>query len=234
MEQETKNGGSRVLKVLGIGCLVVILVPGIIGFFAWQKFQAGGGLGGMIQAGGGKAVEIVVTEVASEMLEGMKIPETDRDAILAPIKGLGDKIADGKIDVGQIETFAKTISEGPILGVLMAEGFAHSYLQASGLSGEEMTQAQLTINRFQQGFVNETIDTDQLSGLETYVLKDVSNDNYQFKSMLSDGDLKNSLALMKTAADDASIPMAVSTIDIPGMIQTAIDEALEASAAVNR
>ena len=141
MEQQSDNGGSGVLKFVGIGCLVVIVVPGVIAFLAWQKFQAVGGLDGMIQAGGGQAVEIVLTKVASELLEGMKIPEGDREAILAPLKGLGDKIANGDINMVQVEEFADSIAEGPIFGVLITEGFAHGYLQASGLSGDEMTRS---------------------------------------------------------------------------------------------
>lgn len=230
MEQES-DGGTGVLKVLGIGCLIIVLLAGVSGLFIWQKFQSVGGLEGLIQSGGGHAIELVVTEVASEMLAEMNIPEQDRDAILAPLKGLGEKIADGKINVDQVEAFAKTLAEGPILGVLLAEGFAHNYLQASGLSGEEMTQALLTINRFQQGFVNETIDMNQLSELEEFVLSEVSSDNYRLKSVLSDDDLNSSLALMKSAADQASIPMASMPIDIAGMIQKTIDDALEAAAA---
>ena len=230
MKQESENDSSGVLKIVGIGCLVVILVPSIIGFLGWQKFQAVGGLEGLIQAGGGKAIEIVVTEVASEMLEGLKIPEHDREAILAPIKGLGDQIADGKIDVDRLDAFVETIAQGPILGVLLAEGFAHSYLEASSLSGEEMTRALLTINRFQQGFVNESVDMDQLSELKQYLLQEVSGDNYQLKSVLSDAELKSSLALMKRAADDAAIPMIALPIDIPGMIQSTIEQAIEAAA----
>ena len=233
MEQESESGSSGVLKVLGIGCLVVILIPGIIGLLAWQKYQAVGGLDGLIQAGGGKAVEIVVTEVASEMLERMKIPEDDRNAILAPIKGLGDKIAKGEIKTDQLEAFAESLAEGPVLGVTMAEGFAHSYLQNSDLNGEEMSRALLTINRFQQGFVNETIDMEQLSALEEYVLQEVSSDNYHLKNALSDDDLKSSLALMKKAADQASIPMTTSPIDIAGMLQSTIDAALKAASAAN-
>ena len=233
MEQESKSSGSGVMKVLGIGCLVVILVPGIIGFLAWQKYQAVGGLDGLIQAGGGKAIEIVVNEVAAEMLEGMKIPEADRAAILAPIKNLGEKIAKGDIKIDQIDNFSKTLAEGPVLGVLMAEGFAHSYLQDSGLNGEEMSRALLTINRFQQGFVNETIEIEQLAALKEYVLQEVSSDNYHLKNSLSDDDLKSSLALMKKAADQASIPMTSSPIDIAGMLQSTIDAALEAAGAAN-
>ena len=231
MEQESGSKGSGALKIVGIGCLGVILIPGIIGLLAWQKYQAVGGLDGLIKAGGGKAVEIVVNEVAAEMLEGMKIPEADRAAILAPIEGLGEKIAQGDIKVDQIDEFAKTLAEGPIFGVLMAEGFAHSYLQNSSLNGEEMSRALLTINRFQQGFVNQTIDTDQLSDLEEYVLQEVSSDNYHLKNTLSDDDLESSLALMKKAADRASIPMTTSPIDIAGLLQSTIDAALEAARA---
>jgi len=226
MEQEHSKSGSGVFKVLGTGCLVVIVVTGIIGFVAWQKYQSMGGLQGLIQAGGDKAVEAVVGGVAEGMLAGLKIPEQQRKTILKPLRDLSEKITSGQLEVDQLEDIAKTLTDGPMLGVLLAEGFAHSYLQSSDLTGAQMQQALLTINRYQQGFVNQTIDLDSLAKLEHQVLDELSSNHYQLKNTLTSSELRASLAVMQQAADQAGIPMQSVPIDIAGMLQGLIEAAL--------
>jgi DNA-binding transcriptional regulator YiaG len=93
MQDEQNDSSSGVLKVVGIGCLILILVPGLLGVGLWQVLRASGGLEGLIKKGGGKAIELVITETTAVMLEEMQIPEADRDAILDSLEGLGDRIA---------------------------------------------------------------------------------------------------------------------------------------------
>jgi hypothetical protein len=215
-----------VLKVIGIGCLVIILVPGLLGVGLWQVLRASGGLEGLISKGGGKAIELVVTEATSVMLQEMKIPESDRTAILNSLDGLGDRIAHREISAEQVEDFVESLADGPLIGVLLAEGFSQSYFSSSGLSDVQIDDARLTVNRFQQGLINGTIEKEQVSGLKEYLLTEVSDDHYELKNSLSDADLISSLDIMKKAADDASIPMVSANIDIPDMFETAIDRAL--------
>jgi hypothetical protein len=94
------------------------------------------------------------------------------------------------------------------------------------LSDVQIDDARLTVNRFQQGLINGTIEKEQVSGLKEYLLTEVSDDHYELKNSLSDADLISSLDIMKKAADDASIPMVSANIDIPDMFETAIDRAL--------
>ncbi len=222
-----KTQGSSGLKTVGLGCLVIIIAIGIGVGVVMNKVKK---LGGM--EGAGRAIAATgLLKITDAMLEGMHIPETDRTAIMAPLETLGDQVRAGEVTMQQGEAILGKIMEGPIMGVLMAQGFQGSYLDASSLTDAEKTEARLTINRFQQGFISEKLDMETLNQLEQYVTTPGSDGTNNLKAELSDEDLKSSLAVMKSAANGASIPLSETPIDLPGLFQKAIDSGLATAAA---
>ncbi len=222
-----KTRGSSGLKTVGLGCLVIIIAIGIGVGVVMNKVKKMGGM-----EGAGRAIAATgLLKFTDTILDGMNIPQTERSAIMAPLKTLGDQVRAGEVTMQQGEAIIGKIMEGPIMGVLMAQGFQGSYLDTSSLTDAEKAEARLTINRFQQGFITEKLDMETLNQLNQYVTTPSSDGKNNLKSELSDEDLKSSLTVMKSAADDANIPLSETPIDLPGLFQKAINSGLATAAA---
>jgi hypothetical protein len=223
---EAQKSGPGCLQIGGIGCLVLFVLLLAGGLFAKHKLDQSGGWKGLMQAGTQKFGAEILNTTATALLEEMKFPEEDRAAIMVPIGALGEKISRGDVSVDQAMAVLEALFEGPVMGLILTESFRHAYMANSGLPPEELEAGYLTINRVQQGLLSETVTLDQVSEMESIVTTKNSSGESQLKPSITDAELKACLAILKTAADEAEVPMARQNMDLASVMQTAIDTGL--------
>ena len=109
------------------------------------------------------------------------------------------------------------------------------YVQAGALSEDEKKAAHITVTRFTQGLIDETVSTetkDEITAIVTETSVDSSGDeSTDLKDSITDEELKECLKLMKDAADKAGIENKEFKVDIAEEIRKAIEAGLASAAA---
>ena len=219
MENEEKK--SVWPKVLGIGCLLVILLVGAGGYLIYVK---------------GKdfalsTISTVIKSAAEEMFISLNLPEADRDAAMVPIDAFAERIKNGEISLEQAAAVGQELAEGGVVALLVSRAFEVGYMEKSGLSSEEKLTGHITLTRYGEAVMKDQLSKAEIEQVTNVILEDVNGDgkNEQLKQTLTDDEIRECLALMKKSADDAGIEDREFTVDLPKAIQTAIDRGMKSA-----
>jgi len=220
MENEEKKG-SVWPKVLGIGCLLLILIIGAGGYLVYTK-------------GKDMALSLsstVITTLADKMFISLKLPEADRDAAMVPIDAFAERIKNGEISFEQAAAVGKELAEGGVVALLASRAFEVGYMEKSGLSPAEIAAGHITLTRYGEAVTKGKLSEEEIEKVTNVILKDPDGDgeNQELKQSLTDEEIRECLALMKKSADDAGIEDREFTVDLPKAIQDAIDRGINSA-----
>jgi len=208
---------SSLGKVLGIGCLVVVLILGVGGYLVVKNFAK------ISRSLGANAM----ATVARQMIAESGLPAEDQTEIMKPILDLSKEIKAGAVSMDQMGKIIEALTEGPLASLVTVKAVEIKYLEPSGLSESEKTEGRLALSRFAEACVrnkaNANDHSDELGSIVTTETTDSSGERTtQLKDHLTDAEVREVIAIMKRSADRAGIPNENFKVDIAAAISEAI------------
>ncbi len=215
---EQKKGGLG--KVLGIGCLTIVVILVIGGIVVVKNISKIG------RTMGAKAME----SVAAQMISETGLSSEEQAEIMKPVRQLAKEIKAGDVSMEQMGAIMEELSAGALPGMIMAKTIEIKYVAPSGLTAEEKTEAKRTLSRYSQasakGVAAGDPETDALHKLIMVETTDsVGDQTTRMKAKLSDTEVRQALALMKSSADRAKIANKTFEVDIGKALSDAIQRA---------
>ena len=156
----------------------------------------------------------------------MEIPEDQKKQISARIGEIGTDFKEQKLTLNDLEKLIKGIVESPIAGAAASIWFTNQYINKSGLSEDEKTEAVTTTKRFAYGLLDKTITEQQANEVMNLVTEEKANGQTTYKETLTDKELTEILTKMKDAADGANVPAEVPEINFANEFDKVIEKTL--------
>ncbi|MEM7167433.1 MAG: hypothetical protein AAF581_18365 [Planctomycetota bacterium] len=195
---------SSLLKIFGIGCLIIfaiLLIGGVYAALNWRSM-----VGSAFRAGFDETIkELDLSKEQDQRLRDIS------DRVIAAFE-------DERISADQIGQVVEEFSHSPAVIIVPIAVFGGKYIDPSQLSDTEKEAGWLTIERYARGIQEGVIDPDDLKKIGLPM-----NENRQLTE-ISDEELRALLGRMKGRADDAAVPEEHHEIDIA----TALEEAVTA------
>jgi len=197
----------------GIGCCAAVVIASVTCYLAQRCGPA------LVRAGTAK----VAIGQAERLMDDMKLPDDEKEALMAPIRAFALKFKDGEVTLEQ----AAVVARQPAIVALMARGFETKYLEPSALPTAEKKAAHVTVSRFTQGVVTEKVGSAKareiadIITVETTVLGDKKI--LKLKDAITTDELRKCLKIMKRSADGARIAKKKFDIDLAAELRMATE-----------
>jgi len=211
-----RDRGFGCAQAAGVGCLVIVVLAIVLYFKAedWAR------------AAGAKLVEVAAEQVMDEV----GLSEEEKRSASVPVREFARKIRDGEASAEQIAAVVEEFAEGKAWAALLMRGFSKKYLEPSELSDEEKAGGRVTVGRFTEGLLKDSIPKERLEEISNVVTHEtVGADGAKerrLKESITTDELKSCLAIMKGAADSAGVENKEFAHDIGEMIGQAIDRGM--------
>ena len=203
--------------IAGIGC-VVIVVLGLIAVVVGGWWVAN------------NVREFGTDFAVSAMKEGLnelEVPDDQRKRMHDRIDDVGQQFKDGNLEIEQVMAIFKKLSESPILPAGVSLFVKRVYIRDSGLTEEEKAAADIAIQRFSRGVIDNSIPEAKREAVLDMISTRKPDGNREFKQKLTDDELRTFLKAVTETADEAGVPAEVPEINFADEFDKAIDEALD-------
>ena len=195
-----------------LGCLGMVVVLTIVaGVGAWW---------------GVKQIPSLARNVIEKAVNESDLPAEDKQMVLVQVDRLIDGYEQGKVDMQKLGQLVENFSESPLMDLMIAYAAKVKYIDPSGLTAEEKTEAERVLQRVARGVVEEKIPDDELDVALNHISNDLGNGGRQFRENVSDAELRAFIKECKKLADDAEIPEEEYKVDIGAELKKLVDEAL--------
>lgn len=202
--------GSSVLRILGMGCLISLLILFAIGFYIsqnWRGWTAG-----------------FITQAVEQALKESLLPENEQTQIRVAVKKVITRFEAEELSTEQFTQLIQKFQEGPLFILTLFRGFEIQHIKSSLLDAAEKADAPLQFDRILRGWVERKIDLKKLEELILILPKD-SDGNV--KENLTDEEIRAFLKKVKDIADSFEIPNEPFTINIAEEIDKIIEQVLQ-------
>lgn len=211
-ETEPKKKGSGCLK----GCLIALVIFVIV--VALGVWWVSRNMRSWIGTGAAEAI--------NQMIDESDLPAAEKEELKAESKRVTDGIADGSISWEQFGELVTGIMESPLMPMFIVKGVEAQYLDKSGLSDEEKSEANVTLERYARGLVDGQIPQASTDNVLVHIADKDAEGQWQMRQEVSDDELRQFLAAAKQEADDAGVPEEVEPIDPSEELKKVIDGVL--------
>ena len=216
---------KSIVPAILVGCLVtlglcVVLCAGV-GFWAYSSAK------GFVADLSKQAVEAA--------LEEAQLPPQEEAAILEQFERVSDGFETGDVTFEEVGKVIENVAKSDIVGLIALQAIETKYLNSSGLSDEEKSEAKRTIMRIVRGATEKKLDQEDIKKLTDHFLlepdpsaealpEDIGADDW--KQSLTDDELRELLADAKALADEKEIPDEDFEVRISDILRDAIDDVL--------
>ena len=126
----------------------------------------------------------------------------------------------------QLGEFFQNLVQSPLMTTLAMSMVDKKYIEPSGLSDEEKTEARVTVQRFMRGAIDQKISEADVEKAMAPVSDRKPDGNMELKEKVTDDELKSFLATAKEQADAAGIPEEVEAVDPSDEFKRIVDQTL--------
>lgn len=189
--------------------IVLLVAAGIYVSMNWRGWVAYG----MQKAG---------TDVVAQS----PLPQDQKDRITARITAFSDDFRAGKITMQQFADVAKEVGEGPLAPLGLVWGIREKYVAKSGLTSEEKTDGERSLQRLARGVAEKTIPWSAIDEISGPVVTKTGQNNYKMKEKVTDDELRTLITSAKAKADAAKVPDEAYEVNVADEVDKAIDKAL--------
>jgi hypothetical protein len=198
------------------GCLivfVVMLVLAIIaGVYAYRKFPEWAAIG--------------ISETAKQVINETDLPEEEKVDISVQIDRLAEATRERKLTLTQMGEFLQNLVQSPLMTTLAMSMIDKKYIEPSGLSDEDKTEARVTVQRFMRGAIDQKISEAEVEAAMAPVSTRKPDGNMELKEKVTDEELAAFLKTAKEQADAAGIPEEVEAVDPSDEFKRLVDKTL--------
>ncbi|MBI1375850.1 MAG: hypothetical protein GC159_24335 [Phycisphaera sp.] len=179
-----------------------------------------------------KAKTIISTGVHAatvEMVNQSDMTEEDKKAVIAELDQLKDDYQAGKITTEQIGNVMEEIGKSPLIPLGAMTFTEKHYIEPSGLSAEEKTDAKLQVGRFARGMYTEAIPKEALEEVAAPISEPDPRQpgKTRLKQKATDEEVRQFIANLKQKADDASVSEEPFEINMAVEFKKVLDKALK-------
>jgi hypothetical protein len=159
------------------------------------------------------------------------VKDSDLDAqakkeVVAQMDRLLREYKSGNVPNEQLADSLEELGKSPVLVLVIAYTAMEVYIEPSGLSGDEKSDAKLAFQRVARGTFDETIDPEDLEDVLDYISRKDFNGNRQLKNYVSDEDLRELVKECTRIANEADVPTEAYQIDVVAEVTRIVDRAL--------
>ena len=166
------------------------------------------------------------TAMMTAVVKEADLPEDQEQRIIARINEVGDRFKRGEINSRQVENLLKSFMDGPLLPASTAIVVKKAYIDKSGLTEEEIAAAEIAVQRFARGAVEQSIPDSRRDAVLDRISTSRGPNNRQFKQKLTDDELRQFIEDATAAADEAGVPEDVPAINFADEFDKVVDEAI--------
>lgn len=206
---DTGKQGSGILKVVGIGCLIMVVLMAIATIFVWVNWRSWTG----------KAVRTGIDAYVEEL----ELSEVQDQRVEQVIDRLIVGFEEERVSWEQIKQIMNEFSHTPGFIIVPISVFGGQYIDPSGLTAEEKEAAWLTTERYARGISEGAIDKDNMTKIG---LPLEQNGNSLKTRSLTDEELRAVLGRMKEEADAVDIANESYEVDVAGSLEESVTKVL--------
>lgn len=219
-ESPTQKNSDLIAQRHGFasGCLIAVVVVVLIivgaGIFVAKNFKSWAAEG--------------ITAAMSMMIEESDLPEVERSEIIEILNQVKEEYLAGDITTEELGHILEAMTSCPAIAMGIVIQFEASYVAISSLSDGEKNEATLALNRFAQGLTNGLIGWEEIEDIIAPISETDAEGKQTLKDpgSVTDGEIREALAAVKRAADNAGISEELVEVDISESFRTTIEEAL--------
>lgn len=216
-DQQPAKSSNTALKVLGIGCLVLVALGIVGGILLFVFFES------IARSAGSKVLETT----AQAGLQQMHVPtEVAADVQDALKRELTDRIRNEELDVEQTIQVLAVVAEDPVAGAIAVEGFENRHI-ARSIPAEERGAAERTTDRFTRALLDDQVEQGVIEELLGIGVRQTGENQYELKEDLTVEEVQRCLELMQQAADQAAVPDQSYDFDYDQLVGDALSEAVD-------
>ena len=213
-EQRREGMSGCTIALLGCGAVALLLVIAI-GIGIWY-------VASNFREIASNLAETVVVESVKES----KLPQDQKDRIIARVSQVKEDFQAGKISDEQVEQVFENLAASPLLPLGAVEFYEEHYIKPSELSDEEKTAAVRTLERFARGVYEEKIPRGAIDEVTAPISEKNAKGEQELKDKPTADELRSMLKLAKERADNAKIPDEPFEVNIADELDRAIDAGL--------
>jgi hypothetical protein len=203
------------------GCLIAFVVMLVLGALAaWWIWNNAASWA----AGAG-------SQVAKEMINQTELPEEEKTDISLQIDRLADAGKAGELTLPQLSKFFQDFAQSPLMTTLAMSVIDKKYITPSGLSDEEKAEAQVTVQRFMRGAIDQKFNEAAMEKAMAPVSEEREG-QVVLREKVTDEELRAFLKNAKSEADAAGIPAEVESVDPSDEFKRLVDQTLGEAAAM--
>lgn len=162
------------------------------------------------------------------LIDNSDLPQPEKSEITDIIDQIKNGYLTAEISLAELGLILENMGECPAIPIGLVTQFEGSYVLPSGLDSDEKAAANLDLNRLARGLSGGHIDWEILDE----ILAPISdagqdgNQNLRAPAEVSDDDIRQVLAAVQTAADEAGISHVKVEIDISDEFKKSVETAL--------
>lgn len=219
-ESPTQKNSDLIAQRHGFasGCLIAVVVVVLIivgaGIFVAKNFKSWAAEG--------------ITAAMSMMIEESDLPEVERSEIIEILNQVKEEYLAGDITTEELGHILEAMTSCPAIAMGIVIQFEASYVAISSLSDGEKNEATLALNRFAQGLTNGLVGWEEIEDIIAPISETDAEGKQTLKDpgSVTDDEIREALAAVKRAADNAGIAEELVEVDISESFRTTIEEAL--------
>jgi len=208
-----KGGGNTALKLIGCGCLTLIILGAVGGYFMVTNFR--------------RLAANAARTVAVSAIRNSQMPKATQDGLIQQIDRVTGAYKRKEISLNQVAAVMEALAKSPLIPMALVNAADVKYVQPSGLGVEEKKRGSIELQRFGRGVVEDKIKKAEIDAALDLISVKKGDNERQLKQKLTDEEVRTFLAKVKETADAHQIPDEPYKIDPVAEFKKMVDKALE-------
>lgn len=200
---------SKTGKVIGIGCLTIIVLLVCGGLYVRFKLPTW--------------TAVAIRKLAEHMVQVSQLPEDQKTGITEHMERLALGAEEKRIGFAELQQAIEKLVKGPGMSLIVMHAMEVKYVSPSGLTEQQKKGAVLTFQRFSRGVIEEKIPAQQIQDVLALVQTTDQKGRAELEESLTDDELMALIDQVKKHADDAQIPLEPYEVDIAEHIGKVVD-----------
>ena len=217
VHEQSTSGGC--LKVIGCGCLTLVLITIVAGVYLYSNWET------LTRSAGANLIEFT----ADSMMDGFDVPEEEQLEVMAELEVFTQRIRTGELPAMESSSsLLAALAESnaaPALGYFL---FVDTYITNGGLAEEEKAGAEMQVQRFLRGTIENSIPSETVDEIVDRCMKKKPDgtpaDEVALRDDIQPEELREILKDMRLAADDADVPKEPYDIDLSAIVRDELDQ----------
>ena len=161
-----------------------------------------------------------------QTIEQTELPIEERDEINVQIDRIAEAFRAGRLDGVALERLMKNLVESPLMTLIAASAIDKKYIAPSGLDDAAKAAAQVTLQRYLRGALDDKFTQQQIDEVMRPVADQKGPGKWELRERVTDDELRQFLKTANEQADAAGIPAEIEPIDPSDEFKRIVDEAL--------